>query len=154
MAYASSAGTLSAGGRFEDAIDVFEHAVWFLPKKLILRILLVLVITVLLLTLTPLLLRWWRGTTPKSALVENGSDAHTAMTVTDLNIRSGPSLNAQKIGLAERSSRVRVISCNQAGTWCEIEVLQHGRDKVDQSSSDHGWVSKKYLELSALRGDW
>jgi serine/threonine protein kinase len=148
LAYASTAGTGFGRGKLEDLIESIEQAVRFVPMKLVVRILLVLIITGLLLVVSPPILRWSRGTTPKTALAENAPDPHHALTVTDLNIRSGPSANERKIGLAERSSRVRVFSCNQLGTWCEIEVLQHGRNKVDQSSSDRGWVNKKYLALT------
>ncbi|MFY9620492.1 MAG: serine/threonine protein kinase [Pyrinomonadaceae bacterium] len=145
LASASIAEMFSWVGWLGDLIENIERAARFVPTNLVTRILLVLIIAGFLLVLSPPILRWWRGTTPVTGLVEKGPASHNAMPVTDLNIRSGPSASEQKIGLAERLSRVRVLSCNKSGTWCEIEVMQHGREKVDRNSSDRGWVNKKYL---------
>jgi serine/threonine-protein kinase len=60
------------------------------------------------------------------------------ITSTDVNIRSSPSRNSERIGLAEQGSRVRVISAS--GNWREVRVLQHGRPKEDESSQDQGWL--------------
>jgi serine/threonine protein kinase len=149
LAYASTAGTFLGAGWLEDLMESLEHTVRFIPTKLAVRIMLVLIITALLLVVSPPILRWWRGPSPQAVMARETPE-QSAMTLTDLNIRSGPSPNVQKIGLAERSSRVRVISCNQPGSWCEIEVLQHGRVKLDYSSSDRGWVSKKFLEFTKV----
>lgn len=60
------------------------------------------------------------------------------ITVTDVNVRSGPSKGSPKVGLAEKGSRVRVLS--MSGNWREVIVLEHGRPKADESSSDQGWI--------------
>jgi len=69
-------------------------------------------------------------------------------TLTDLNIRSGPSADYSKIGLAEKQSRCRILSLNNDRTWFEIQVVEHGRAKTDQNSVDRGWVNRKYLALN------
>jgi serine/threonine protein kinase len=67
------------------------------------------------------------------------------VTTTDLNLRSDPSTANDSIGLAESGSRVRVLSV--ASNWCEVQVLQHARPKKDASSSDRGWVNKRFLKF-------
>jgi hypothetical protein len=80
--------------------------------------------------------------TPTSTLA-----GRTATTTTDLNLRSGPGASYQKVGLAERASRVRILQVNDSNGWYEVEVVQHGRPKVDPQSNDLGWVNSKYLTL-------
>jgi serine/threonine protein kinase len=65
------------------------------------------------------------------------------VTTTDLNMRPGPSALGKPIGLAEKGSRVKVLAVDS--DWYEVQVMQHARPKVDQFSSDRGWVNKKYL---------
>ena len=71
----------------------------------------------------------------------------TAVTTTDLNLRSGPNVTNDQIGLAEFGSHVRIINVNGAASWCEVEVVQHARTKNDPSSADRGWVNRKYLKF-------
>jgi hypothetical protein len=67
------------------------------------------------------------------------------VTTTDLNLRPDPSTEKDPIGLAEGGSRVRVLTVNN--NWYEVQVLQHGRPKVDPFMADRGWVNKKYLKF-------
>ncbi|HMF55910.1 MAG TPA: serine/threonine protein kinase [Pyrinomonadaceae bacterium] len=117
------------------------------PFGLFARIATVILICLALLIATPQLLKWWRlpPSTNPSEQAETPVLENLATASTDINIRSGPGSKAQKIGLVERSSKVRVISFSRDQRWCEIEVLQHGREKEDPSSSDRGWVSRTYL---------
>src|SRR6267142_2260491 len=72
----------------------------------------------------------------------NGIVGREALTTTDLNLRNGPNQANDAIGLAEAGSRVRVVSVNSSNNnWCEVEVITHGRPKVDPSSVDRGWVN-------------
>jgi Protein kinase domain len=64
---------------------------------------------------------------------------------TDLNIRESPIGSAEKIGLVENESLVRVLRKNGTQKWCEIEMVTHGRPKMDASFSDRGWVVCKFL---------
>ncbi len=69
------------------------------------------------------------------------------ITSTDLNLRSAPTSKSDKIGLAERGSRVRVLNSSNDGNWYEVEILQHGRAKASPGSADRGWLSNKYVSL-------
>ncbi|MBD0326975.1 MAG: protein kinase, partial [Pyrinomonadaceae bacterium] len=50
-------------------------------------------------------------------------------TITDVNLRPEPSTSNAPVGLAEQNSRVRVLS--SSNNWYEVQVLEHGRDKID-----------------------
>lgn len=60
------------------------------------------------------------------------------LTITDVNLRNGPSRSYDRVGLAEQGSRVRIMQIN--GSWCEVLVLQHSRTKDDPESADEGWL--------------
>jgi len=86
----------------------------------------------------------WSQSAPATSTTTNVV-GREATTITDLNLRPDPSSFNDRIGLAEQGSRVRIISASN--NWCEIEVLQHGREKYDPGSSDRGWVNKRYLRF-------
>jgi serine/threonine protein kinase len=65
--------------------------------------------------------------------------------MTDVNIRESPKGSAQKTGLVENESLVRVLRKSQSQKWCEIEIVTHGRPKIEASVSDRGWVACEYL---------
>jgi len=66
-------------------------------------------------------------------------------TTTDVNLRPDPSTGNAPIGIAEAGSRVRIL--NISNNWFEVEVLQHGRTKVDPFSSDRGWINKRFVRF-------
>jgi len=65
-------------------------------------------------------------------------------TSTDVNLRPDASLSGTVVGMAERGSRVRILSTKNNA--CEVVVLQHGRTKSDPGSLDRGWINRKYLD--------
>jgi serine/threonine protein kinase len=73
-----------------------------------------------------------------TAQTNDSTDAEEFLTLTDLNIRILPSASSEAVGLAEKGSRVRVLS--KRDNWCEIIVVHHGRTKEDPDSADKGWV--------------
>ncbi|MDX6405985.1 MAG: eukaryotic-like serine/threonine-protein kinase [Blastocatellia bacterium] len=75
----------------------------------------------------------------------NGIIGREALTTTDLNLRDGPNVTNDQIGLAEAGSRVRILSANN--NWCEVQVIQHSRPKVEPNSEDRGWVNKRFLKF-------
>ncbi|HEY6806393.1 MAG TPA: serine/threonine protein kinase [Pyrinomonadaceae bacterium] len=81
---------------------------------------------------------------PKSEIAsgdETNQDEY--VTVTDLNIRTLPNPNSEKVGLAEKGSHVRVL--NKQNNWYQIVVIRHGRNKEDPDSEDRGWVNASKL---------
>jgi Bacterial SH3 domain len=67
------------------------------------------------------------------------------ITTTDVNLRPNPSASNTAIGMAEYGSRVKVLAVNN--NWYEVQVLQHGRPKTDQFSSDRGWINKRFVRF-------
>ena len=67
------------------------------------------------------------------------------VTTTDVKLRSDASAAKPEIGLAELGSKVKVISENN--NWYEVQVLEHGRPKLDPYSSDHGWLNKRFVKF-------
>jgi len=70
-----------------------------------------------------------------------------AVTTTDVNLRAGPNRQTDVIGLAEYGSRVQILTMTPNSTWCEVQVLQHGRPKDDPSSQDRGWLNRTFLKF-------
>jgi serine/threonine protein kinase len=70
-----------------------------------------------------------------------GSDEF--MTTTDVNIRNRPSGFSERVGVAEKGSRVRVLEKHK--NWRRIIVVHHGRDKEDPAAKDEGWVDSTNL---------
>jgi serine/threonine protein kinase len=64
---------------------------------------------------------------------------------TDVNLRSDPSISNAPVGMVELGSRVKILSVNNS--WYEIQVLQHGREKDDPSSSDRGWINRRFIKF-------
>jgi serine/threonine protein kinase len=87
--------------------------------------------------------RWIQTPTPTAS--SPNVVGREAVTTTDLNLRSDPSRVNDRVGLAEQGSRVRILNANN--NWCEVMVLEHGRQKEVPASSDRGWVNRKYLKF-------
>jgi serine/threonine protein kinase len=67
-------------------------------------------------------------------------------TTTDVNLRPEPNTNNYPVGLAEQNSRVRVL--NVSNSWYEVQVIEHGRDKMNPDSLDRGWVHRRFLDFN------
>lgn len=65
------------------------------------------------------------------------------MTTTDANLRASPGKGQKWVGLAENGSRVRVLKVRS--NWCEVIVLEHGRQKEKPESADQGWLDGSTL---------
>lgn len=68
-------------------------------------------------------------------------------TITDVNLRPDASTANTPIGLAENGSRVKILSIDSNSNWYEVQVVEHGRAKADQFSSDRGWINKKFVKF-------
>ena len=68
------------------------------------------------------------------------------VTTTDVNLRPiASSANNVPIGLAELGSKVKVLNADT--NWYEVQVVEHGRPKIDPYSSDRGWIRKIYVKF-------
>jgi serine/threonine protein kinase len=132
-------------------INLWQYAGQYLkslPLKLLFRIAAVITLCLTLLIAAPHLINRWRSQLsllPAKQTETKVSIEKVAIASTDINIRSGPSRKAPKVGLVERDSKVGILACSSDQKWCEIEVLQHGRDKEEASAADRGWIYSKAL---------
>ena len=67
------------------------------------------------------------------------------VTTTDVNLRPDASSSKPAIGLAEAGSRVKILATGD--NWYEVQVLEHGRAKVDPFTSDRGWINKRFVKF-------
>lgn len=63
----------------------------------------------------------------------------------DLNLRPSPGMDNQPIGLVPKSSRVRIV--NTTENWYEVDIVEFGRPKENQTDAEHGWVSRKFIDV-------
>ncbi|MDX6500230.1 MAG: eukaryotic-like serine/threonine-protein kinase [Blastocatellia bacterium] len=90
--------------------------------------------------------KWIKTRTPMTEQTPpTGIVGRDALTTTDLNLRDGPNVGNNQIGVAEAGSKVRVLSLNN--NWCEVQVIQHSRPKDEPNSADRGWVNKRFLKF-------
>ncbi len=67
------------------------------------------------------------------------------VTTTDVRLRPDASTTNAPIGLAENGSRVKILATED--NWYEVQVLEHGRPKVDPFTSDRGWINKRFVKF-------
>jgi serine/threonine protein kinase len=67
------------------------------------------------------------------------------VTTADVNLRPDASVANAPIGLAEAGSRIKILATGDK--WYEVQVLQHGRAKIDPFTSDRGWINKKFVKF-------
>ena len=87
----------------------------------------------------------WNPLTNIQQTVEPVVIGQQGVTTTDVNLRPVANAANPPIGLAETGSRVKVLSADS--NWYEVQVVEHGRPKVDPYSSDRGWVNKRYVRF-------
>jgi serine/threonine protein kinase len=67
-------------------------------------------------------------------------------TTTDVNLRPEPNTSREAVGLAEQGSRVRILNVNN--NWYEVQVIEHGRVKINPDTLDRGWIHKRFLDIN------
>lgn len=76
------------------------------------------------------------GTQPKQ---------QTATANTDIYLRPAPNTNNDPIGLVTKNSKVRIV--NSQNNWYQVDVIEQGRTRANQSTIGRGWLNGKYLDL-------
>jgi serine/threonine protein kinase len=61
----------------------------------------------------------------------------------NVNLRSGPSLQAEPIAILPRGTRIRVYE--HSGSWAHVKVLQWAGAAPD-NAPDQGWVDSRYIK--------
>jgi Serine/threonine protein kinase len=69
----------------------------------------------------------------------------TGTALTDVNLRPSAGVDGAPIGLVPKNSRVRIV--NSKDNWYEIDVIEFGRPKENQTDAEHGWVNKRYINV-------
>ena len=87
----------------------------------------------------------WNPLTTIPGVGETITIGREGVTTTDVKLRPEASTARAEIGLAELGSKVRVLSENN--NWYEVQVIEHGRPKIDPYSSDRGWLNKRYVKF-------
>ena len=87
----------------------------------------------------------WNPLAAVSQTVEPVVIGRQGVTTTDVNLRPVASSANVPIGLAESGSKVKVLSADN--NWYEVQVVEHGRPKMDPYSSDRGWINKRYVKF-------
>ncbi len=79
------------------------------------------------------------------AITNPFAPAKIARATTDINLRSGPSANAQQIGLVTRNSRVRILQTESG--WHQVDVIEQGRERPEQLGTTRGWLNGRFVEV-------
>jgi hypothetical protein len=93
------------------------------------------------------------GTKPANTSPTNTSNPRNdigreVLTTTDVYLRPDPSTNNTPIGLAQKGSRVRVLS--MSSNWYEVQILERGRTPDnDKFTAERGWINKSKLDLDS-----
>jgi serine/threonine protein kinase len=87
----------------------------------------------------------WNPLTAIPQTVEPVIIGRQGVTTTDVNLRPVANSANVPIGLAESGSKVKVLSADN--NWYEVQVVEHGRPKIDPYSSDRGWINKRYVKF-------
>ncbi|HUE81971.1 MAG TPA: serine/threonine protein kinase [Pyrinomonadaceae bacterium] len=66
-------------------------------------------------------------------------------TTTDVNLRPDPSASNPPVGLATLGSRVKILKVSN--NWFEVQVLEHGRPKLDPALADRGWLNGRFVRF-------
>ncbi len=87
----------------------------------------------------------WNPLTTIPQLGETFIIGREGVTTTDVNLRPVANTSNAPIGLAESGSKVKVLNADY--NWYEVQVVEHGRPKIDPYSSDRGWINKRFVRF-------
>ncbi len=83
-----------------------------------------------------------RGILPE---ISNPFKETLGIAVSDINLRPTAGVSGEPIGIVPKNSRVRIV--NSKDNWYEIDVVEFSRPKESASDAEHGWVSKRYIDI-------
>ena len=64
---------------------------------------------------------------------------------TDINLRPSPSADNDPIGLVTKNSRIRILKAQS--NWYQVEIIEQGRERSVELSSERGWLNSRYVDL-------
>jgi len=71
--------------------------------------------------------------------------AKTAVANENVNLRSGPSADTDRIGLVTKNSKVRIVKSQN--NWYQVDVISQGVARNDTNSVSRGWLNGKFLDI-------
>jgi hypothetical protein len=77
--------------------------------------------------------------------ITNSFSAQTAVTNENVNLRSGPSADTDRIGLVTKNSKVRIVKSQN--NWYQVDVVSQGTARNDAGSATRGWLNGKFLDI-------
>jgi serine/threonine protein kinase len=83
-----------------------------------------------------------RGLIPE---IRNPFRAQTGVANTDVRLRPDPSTNDDAIGLVTKNSRVKIVSSQD--NWCQIDIIEQGRQSNTATAATRGWINKKFIDM-------
>ncbi len=114
-------------------------------RRLLVALLLILAFSGMLLATHKYVTSHWNSGSWMQNIGEGFVVGREGVTTTDVNLRPDASSANTPIGLAEVGSKVKVLNIDD--NWYEVQVLAHGRTKIDPYSSDRGWINKRYVKF-------
>jgi len=81
--------------------------------------------------------------TNNSSQTDQNQIGRELLTTTDVNLRARPNVGSQRIGLAPKGSRVRVL--NVQGDWYEVTITERSRPKDNDEQLERGWLNKDFV---------
>lgn len=77
--------------------------------------------------------------------ISNPMSATTATANENVNLRSGPSADTDRIGLVTKNSKVRIVKSQN--NWYQVDVVSQGIARNDTATATRGWLNGKFLDI-------
>lgn len=77
--------------------------------------------------------------------IKNPFKAQTAVANENVNLRSGPNADSDRIGLVTKNSRVMIV--NSQNNWYQVDVIEQGTAKNSVPAATRGWLNGKFLDI-------
>jgi serine/threonine protein kinase len=88
---------------------------------------------------------YWVTTRPLYIQLSNIFADQTGHANTDINLRPDPSADNDPIGVVTKNSKLRIVKTQN--NWYQVEVIEQGRDRGVQLTTNRGWLNKRYVDL-------
>ena len=77
--------------------------------------------------------------------IKNPFKIQTAVANENVNLRSGPTADSDKIGLVTKNSKVKIV--NSQNNWYQVDVIEQGQAKNNVPAATRGWLNGKFLDI-------
>jgi len=124
---------------FQEEIDAPKHKKSF-PRRFLTFLVVICIFTGILYATHSYLRR--SGILPE---IQNPFSKPTGTANTDVNLRIDGDAGSQIIGMVPKNSTVRIV--NSKDNWYEVDIIEYGRPKKNQTDADHGWVYKPLIDV-------